>query len=412
MNEKPRRERNSGRIFLRGQVGWIQYYSHGAQIRESTGIRVATEADRKKVEKKLRQKIGEVEAGVSRETRSLRYEDLRESYLADYVANGRKSLRHDKDGNPYLDKVTRLDGFFSGFRASEIDADRVRKFVIDQQGRELSNASINRSIAALKRMFNLAKQDGKVRNVPYFPMLKESSPRAGFLEREQYEELSRRLPDYLRLPVAIGFFTGMREGEILSLDWDQVDLLASTINLRPGETKNDQARTIPIVPQLHFLLVEQRGRRQPGCRFVCFRLDRGGHAVKISGFRKAWYSACVKAGLGTMEAPLDREGKAVMALPRGPRSKPKAKMIYRGTIFHDLRRTGVRNLVRAGVPERVAMSISGHRTRSVFERYNIVSQNDVAEAGRKLAAFHDAGKFGDISGTESTKLQQVSSPIN
>jgi integrase len=405
--QKQKRARGEGRVFLRGNVYWIQFYSHGVQVRESAGT-----DDEKKALRILRRKVGEVEAGIARDSRSLRYEDLRESYFADYQTNGRKSLRHDKDGAPYLDKVTRLDGFFSGFRASEVDTDVVRKFIADQQGRELSNASINRSISALKRMFNLARQDGKLRNVPYFPMLKEASPRSGFLEREQYEALSRALPDYLCLPVAIGFFTGMREGEILSLEWDQVDFLADTINLRPGETKNDLPRTIPIVPQLRALLVEQRSSRQTGCRFVCFRFDRRGHAVKISGFRKAWYSACVKAGLGTMEPATDVAGKPMLAPPRGPRSKPKAKMIYRGTIFHDLRRTGVRNLVRAGVPERVAMSISGHRTRSVFERYNIVSQNDVNEAGRKLAAFHETEKFGDNSGTESTKLQQVSSPIN
>ena len=81
-------------------------------------------------------------------------------------------------------------------------------------------------------------------------------------------------------------------------------------------------------------------------------------------------------------------------------------MIYHGTIFHDLRRTGVRNLVRAGVPERVAMSISGHRTRSVFERYNIVSPNDVTEAGRKLAAFHEREKLGDILGTIDASVKQ------
>ncbi len=86
-------------------------------------------------------------------------------------------------------------------------------------------------------------------------------------------------------------------------------------------------------------------------------------------------------------------------------------MVYRGMIFHDLRRTGVRNLVRAGVPERVAQDISGHKTRSVFERYNITSANDVADARRKLAIFH-GGKFGDNSGTVSTEMQQGQHPIN
>lgn len=86
-------------------------------------------------------------------------------------------------------------------------------------------------------------------------------------------------------------------------------------------------------------------------------------------------------------------------------------MVFRGMIFHDLRPTGVRSLVRAGVPERVAQDISGHKTRSVFERYNITSANDVADARRKLAIFHGE-KFGDNSGTVSTKMQQDELPVN
>jgi hypothetical protein len=103
-----------------------------------------------------------------------------------------------------------------------------------------------------------------------------------------------------------------------------------------------------------------------------------------------------------MEPVTDVEtGEVVYAKPQPDRKnpKPKVKTVYQGFIFHDLRRSGVRNLVRAGVRERVAMEISGHRTRSVFERYNIVSPSDVQEAARKLAIFHD-GKIGDISGTE------------
>jgi len=112
------------------------------------------------------------------------------------------------------------------------------------------------------------REDGKLRDIPYFATVKEARPRQGFFEKGQYEKLFAELPDYLRLPFAIGFFSGMREGEILGLDWSQVDFLRGVIQLRAGETKNDE------VPQLRTLLVEQRAKRQPNCPYVCFRLDR------------------------------------------------------------------------------------------------------------------------------------------
>jgi integrase len=394
MNEK--RERGRGRVFLRGAMWWCQYYFHGQQVRVSTG-----ETDEKKAENFLRKKLGEVEAEVHHDPRRVTYENLRAALYGDYRINARKSLRRDPEGRPLLHTVARLDEFFSGYKASEIDADVIRKFMADQQGRGLSGGSINRSISALRRVFNLAVEDGKLRHIPHFPMLKEAPPRQGFFERDQYEALSRELPDYLRLPLALGFFTGMRLGEILGLDWKQVDFLAGTINLRAGETKNDAARTIPVVPQLRTVLIEQRGRRQPRCPYVCFRLDSKGHAVKIGNFRKVWQSRCAKLGFGEIAPVVSDTGEPVYAPARGPRSKPKVKTVYQGLIFHDLRRSAVRNLVRAGVPEKVARDITGHKTRSVFDRYAITSEQDLVDAGRKLAAFHSE-KVGDKTGTIST----------
>ncbi len=404
------RERGTGRLFLRGTTWWCQYYFHGEQIRVSTG-----ETDEKKASKFLRTKIGKVEAGVHGDSRRTTYAQLRDTYYEDYVANKRKSLRHDKAGNPHLDKVVRLDGYFEGFRAVDIDAPQIRKFTTEQQAKGLANGSINRSISALRRMFYLAQEDGKIRDLPHFPMVKEAAPRKGFFERDEYESLLKNLPSYLRLPFAIGYFSGMREGEVLGLVWDQVKFLTNVIELEPGETKSDEPRTVPIIPELRALLVEQHAKRQPDCASVCYRLDRKGHAIKVRAFRKAWYSACVKSGLGKMEPKTDRvTGELIYAPPRGPHSKPKVKMVYRGRIFHDLRRTGVRNLVRAGVPEKTAQAISGHASRSVFDRYNITSGKDVDEARRKLEVFHNqAGQnLGDKTGTTLHQNTAPDSPIN
>jgi integrase len=380
------RERGTGRLFLRGDIWWCQYYLRGQQIRVSTG-----EMDEKRAGKFLKRKLAEVETNTHADSRNLRYEDLRDAYMQDYAINGRKSLRRDKGGELRLDPVKRLDDFFLGWRAVEIDADQIRKFQADQQAKELSNASINRAVSSLRRMFHLAVEEGKLRTVPYFPMLREAPARKGFFERDSFAKLSRELPDYLRLPLALGFFTGMRLGEIKRLEWEQIDFIGNAIMLRAGETKNDEARSIPIVPQLRALLVEQHGRRKPGCPYVCFRLDRRGLAVKLERFRKAWQSACVRAGLGKWEPTAE-----LVTRSDRPHGKVKVKRVYRGMIFHDLRRSAVRNLVRSQVPEIVARQITGHKTRSVFDRYNIVSAQDLADASRKLADYLENG---DKTGT-------------
>jgi hypothetical protein len=80
----------------------------------------------------------------------------------------------------------------------------------------------------------------------------------------------------------------------------------------------------------------------------------------IGDFRKAWHNACVAAGLGRFEKI--GEGK-------------KAKKIYHGLLVHDFRRSVVRNMVQSGIPEKVAMTLSGHKTRVIFDRYHIVSED-------------------------------------
>jgi integrase len=157
----------------------------------------------------------------------------------------------------------------------------------------------------------------------------------------------------------MAYLTGWRiQSEIMPLTWAQVDRKAKVIRLEPGQTKNGKGRTLPYaaLPDLDAMIEEQwtaRERLKSAGRIVPYVFHRDGEPVRH--FRKAWANACKAAGCP-------------------------------GRIPHDLRRTAVRNLVRAGVPEKTAMMITGHVTRSVFDRYDITAEADLRDALGRLAA--------------------------
>lgn len=168
-------------------------------------------------------------------------------------------------------------------------------------------------------------------------------------------------------PPVLGLLQQMRDAEVKGLRWNQVSLLEDATQLHAGETKNDEGHTIPIVPALRVLLVQQHANAIRSVPYVCFRLDRGGHAAKISCFGKAWIHDCIRAGLGQMEPVIDSErGKLVLAKHRvdRPKAKPKVKTKYVGRIFHDLRRSAVRFLDRAHVSRRWQWESSGTKQKA------------------------------------------------
>ena len=191
---------------------------------------------------------------------------------------------------------------------------------------------------------------------PYVPLLKEQNTRRGFFSQVEFGRLKALLPSPVDAIVTFAHITGWRvPSEILSLQWRQVDFDGGQVCLDPGTTKNDQARVFPFTRELQEILEQQKAvtkELQRTNRVLCpWVFHRNGHRVK--GFSRSWKTATRKAGIP-------------------------------GRIPHDLRRTAVRNLVRAGVPERVAMTLTGHKTRAVFERYNIVSESDLLEAAARL----------------------------
>jgi integrase len=354
----PRRRKTMGCIYRRKGILWIKYYSDGKPFYESTDG-----DDRQVAEDLLEKREGEVGRGdvPKANFRKVTFEDLAKDYLADYVIQDNKTLGKAECC------VEHLRSMFGGRKAIKITTPLITKYIQMRLAAGKANATINRELAALKRMYNIAfleRTPPNVPFVPFIPMLKERNTRKGYFKHQEYLKLLNVSPKWLKPVITFAYRTGWRREEILSLIWEQVDLDEGTVDLDPGEQKNEEARTLYLEEDLLEILENLYEGRKPDCSFV-FQRD----GEKIGDFRIEWDEACEKTGLWAWD---DKKGR--MAPTK---------------IFHDFRRTAIRNMLRAGILEKVAMKISGHKTRSVFDRYNITAGNDLKEAADKRKAYDE-----------------------
>ena len=358
------RERGSGSLFhekyrdkktgeLKACRTWtMKLWVGGKRLKRSAGT-----ASRAVANKKLEQWKAAVRQGVYvPDADQTRFDDLAALLLDEYRANGRKSLDRVEDA------VDHLRAFFTGCRAQAISTERILAYIRRRQEQEAANATINRELAALKRMFRLGEKAGRVVRRPYIDMLQEHNARTGFFERQEFDAVRAHLPADLTAAFEVAYITGWRvKSEILTRQWAHVDFRSGWLRLEPGETKNNEGRQFPLTPDLRAALERQRARtlvdEKVTGTIIAWMFHRSGKPIK--SFRRAWVTACRKAGIP------DR-------------------------IPHDFRRTAVRNLERAGVPRSTAMKMVGHRTESIYRRYAIVDEAMLKEGAVKLQALHDA----------------------
>jgi integrase len=326
-------KRGDGQVYKRGNTYWIDYFAHGKRIRES-----AHTDDIEVAHKLLRKRVAEVThtgRALSATEGKVSFEEMAEALETDYAVNGKRSIRSVRLS------VRHLSTFFEGAKALDITTDRVRKYVKLRQGENAKNASINRELSALKRMLRLMQQAGRLSVVPYIPMLEEHNARQGFVEPADFRALHAALIEYLRDPALFLYSSGWRLGEMRALEWRDVDLPGKAIHLRPEHSKSKRGRVLPLRGELLEIFERANGRRLLTSPYVFH--DDEGHP--IGDFRKAWHNAGRASGIRVL--------------------------------VHDLRRSAVRNMIRANISDHTAMAISGHRTRSIFDRYDIVSMTDL-----------------------------------
>ncbi len=328
-----------GRIYQRGPIYYLAYRWDGREYRES-----ARSSDRVVAERLLARRVRErAERGP---TDRVTFDTLATGYLDDYV------LRRLRTLDTARGRVANLRAVFGGWEAMRITTEAIRDYQRARRTTGAAAATVNRETSALSRMFHLGVRAARLAQRPIFPeRLDENGPRQGFFEHDEYEAVRRHLPRPYQDVLDFAYFSGWRKREILELRWDEVDAAGGVVRLSPARSKTRVGRVLPISAPIAAVLSRRRATRQPGAPLVFTRED-----TTVRAWRRAWPAACRQAGVP-------------------------------GRLLHDCRRTTARNLVRAGVPERVAMVLTGHQTRAIFDRYCIVNEADLHHAGAQLVTY-------------------------
>ncbi len=375
MESAKKRERGQGSIgkVLGSRYFYIWYYDNaGRQHRESTKSTLRSVA-----QEMLNERLAAMGRGEKSPTeiKSIRYEDMRHILIEHYREKKIGTLVEEKqeDGTvkvyPHKRNLKVLDEFFAGMRLNQMDTDVFRAFRRKRSGEGTDDSTINRNLSILRRMMNLTIREKKLQFAkPYFPMVSEEGKvRKGFVTPEQFGKLMSKLPNHLK-PYALFLYEDVgRTAAAKGTRWPWVDLREGVVEIPKEITKTGEAQTLPLSDELIKMLKTQ------------FRQDDA-PVFDTTNFRKQFQRACVAAGLGKITKMVSAKGNKWDK--------------YEGVTPHDFRRSGIRNLVRAGVDEKVAMTISGHKTRAVFDRYNITSTDDVKDAIKTVTRYNKrkAGK--------------------
>jgi integrase len=346
---KAKGHRGDGRVYQRGSRWWIEYWNRGEQFRESAGKDEATA--QKKLRARLKEIAGDKFIGPREERVSVG--ELIDDLMTHLRTKGAKAVAS------FESHLKPVRAFFSKTRAMDVTTALAERFIEDRLAEGKARATVNRETGALRQALHLAarRKPPKITRVPYIPSLNEDNARQGFVEPATFEAIASRLPEPVGDIARFAYLSGWRKGEVMPLRWDAVDRRAREARLRTS--KNGRPRTLPLTGAL-WEVIERRWQAREyatvdGVAALSEYVFHAGEGRAIVDFKRSWATACRAAGVP-------------------------------GLLFHDLRRSAVRNMIRAGVPQSVAMRISGHRTAAMFLRYDITSDEDKRDALAKTEA--------------------------
>ena len=336
-------------MFKRSTSGnWILRYRNvdGTTVQESSGT-----GDENLAKTMLRQKMARIELGeyVQPKTQNVTVKELYESFLKT------AQMKHYRDIKSIEYRWKHLQPVFGKLKAIHVTKDRLTDYVVKRQQEGAADPTINRELSVIRRTFHLNEE--KISKMPKFPMLKENNARQGFLEDEQYQKLAEKCNKaglWLRAMFEVAYCFGWRSGGLKKMKVSQVDLFNCTLHLTADQSKNGEEVTVPIVksdPLYRLLAACVSGKQQTDYLF-----SRENPQKPIKDFRQSWNLVCTAAGFPEL-------------------------------LFHDLRRTAVSNMEAEGIPRSVAMSITGHKTEAVYQRYDMNKHRKGAQAAAVKAIF-------------------------
>jgi len=339
-----------------GKVYWIEYYLHGRRRRERIGTNKAA------AEHRLREVLSRrAEGRVVTKIKDPTFNEVAKWYLDLPQIRAKKS--YDRD----VLFVKVLSDFFSETHIRDITLNQVEAYrqkrlnEISCRKNKIRPATVNREIACLRHILNLAEQEGKIETVPFkgLKALKEHNVRDRVLSYEEFECLIAYCLPYTARIVMMAYYTGMRKGEILNLKWDRIDLENGFIRLQPEDTKTDEGRIIPLHKEV-IKMLQTMPRDIHGWVFTY-------------------------------------NGKRLLRIDRSFKTACKAADIE-GFTFHDLRHTAINNWRLQGHDFFRIMATNGHKTMSVFKRYNTVTENELkALVNPHIATYMDTTKKKGVS---------------
>jgi integrase len=355
-------------VFKKQGVYWIDYYVNGRRKRERIG------PNKRLAETVLQKRKVEIAEGKYLERQrpiTTTFDELAAAYLQWISPDEAKGIPARKKSWKTADvyAVGQQQTYFAGKRVSEITPVLVEQYrtwrqsTISRLGHPVKPATINRELACLRHMFNVAingvlvlKGGVPIVNpVTAAKMGVEHNERDRVLSADEFEQLHRDAADWLKPLLFVAYHTGMRKGEILTLRCGQVDLKRGTIRLRAVNTKTGEGRVVPMNQAIQSLLAEMD---QGTSLAPVFINSETGKSYSTHSIAHAFQRACRKAGVTN-------------------------------ATFHDLRHTFVTNARRAGIDYFRIMGITGHKTMAVFKRYNLVDEGDLRQAMRQLDTYMD-----------------------